>query len=89
MFHGSCQTNDLQNTYEDPPKASDAGPDIGQYTFDVNLFNPTDVKSRVPVMGNVMCIRRRDGLAYRVGMGQIHLSAWTRANPRKRRILLA
>ncbi|KAK5655560.1 hypothetical protein OQA88_5491 [Cercophora sp. LCS_1] len=62
--------------------------DIGQYTFNVNLFAPVD-HNRPPALGNVMWIERREGLSYRVGVGQIHLEAWSRAQAKKTKVLLA
>jgi hypothetical protein len=63
--------------------------DHGKCTFDVNNFMPVDSKNRKLVLGNVMWIDREEGLAYRVGVGQIHLQAWARAQPRETRIVLA
>ena len=63
--------------------------DHGKGTFDLNKFTSVDAKNRKLVLGNVMWIDREEGLAYRVGVGQIHLEAWARAQPRETRIVLA
>lgn len=61
----------------------------GECTFDYKTFTPPDPKAHKLVVGNVMWIEREKGLAYRVGVGQIHIEAWAMAQPEKSRVLLA
>jgi hypothetical protein len=60
----------------------------GQNTFDTNLFQQLDLPRQKRVLYNVMWIRWRDGIAFRVGVGQIHVDAWKASNPVRKRIRL-
>jgi hypothetical protein len=77
----------LQCCFEEGPQKGGKSVD-GEYTFDTSIWEPGDVKNGKRIMGNVMWIRRKDGIAYRVGVGQIHLDAWRQSNPAGERILL-
>lgn len=60
----------------------------GEHTFDTSIWETADVRNRNRLIGNVMWIRWNDEIAYRVGVGQIHLDAWNQSNPVMKRILL-
>jgi hypothetical protein len=46
-------------------------------------FRKGDGRSVIPLMYNVMWVRREDGMAYRVAIGQIHIDAWNHADLNK------
>ena len=61
----------------------------GKNTFDVDMFEPGDLQNRKEIMGNVMWIRWENGIAFRVGVGQIHIHAWNASKPVMKRIWLS
>jgi hypothetical protein len=61
---------------------------VGQNSFDTSVLRELDQPAHAPLLLNVMWITWEGGVAFRVGVGQIHVHAWARANPTSKRIVL-
>lgn len=75
------------DSFEDTNKIN-PGPNIGQNTFDTKLWATLNLPANEVRMMNVLWIRWVDGIAQRLGAGQIHRDAWAVGDVMSREIWL-
>lgn len=63
-------------------------PDGGQYTYDINRFEPLLQSMYKRLLFNMMWVMLQGSMAVRVAVGQVHRDAFQQANPVRKRVHL-
>lgn len=66
------------------PNAPDINTSRNGYGFDEQRFD----SNKPWCLYNIMVVQVKEGVAYRVGVGTIHIDAWAQAKPKKKTIVL-
>lgn len=66
------------------PNAPDINTSRSGYGFDEQRFD----SNKPWCMYNIMLVELREGVAYRLGVGRIHIDAWAQAKPEKKTVVL-
>ena len=66
------------------PNAPDINTSRTGYGFDEQRFD----SSKLWCLYNIMLVELKEGVAYRIGVGTIHIDAWARAKPEKKAVTL-